>query len=214
MKLAAHPVAWDVARLQRLGVAAGLFLAVVAAVTAEGATTTRLEAQVLPSEPDILLMAPFFGLLLTSDVPRSQQAIGAHLTWSPDRRHGLAARYEWRWSSRVEPYDAGSLDVIRRIVGGDTAMIALTGGWARWGRRDHATLGLRAAWPFLGLDEDGSANFQAWVDIRYAVPSTSALRRREGVVWTHLMITYVVPMRWVGRRRSSDRRPPVGNARP
>jgi hypothetical protein len=143
-----------------------------------------------------LRVVPFFALPLTSDVSGSQQAVGAHVVWPAGTRQALAGRYEVRWTSDGRRYDVGSLDVAWRLVGNDTTMIAATGGWARWGRRDHATAGLRAVWPFVQLDEGGTLVLQGWFDARYAVPGARALAGGGGMIWTQLMLGVALRPEW------------------
>ena len=72
-------------------------------------------------------------------------------TGGSDQATGLCARYELRWTSDNRFYDAGSIDLCHRVVGNDTAEVAVTG-WARWDRTDYGTAGLRARWPLIHLD--------------------------------------------------------------
>lgn len=144
------------------------------------------------------VMVPFGGLPVVGGMGGVQQALGAHLLWPAGSPAGLSGRYELRWDSDSRFYDAGSADVWRRVAGNDTADIALTGGWARWDHVDYGTVGFRARWPFIRLEEGGSAAVQGWFDLRYALASMEEARHLDGRVWAELMVGFVLYVR-VGR---------------
>lgn len=136
-------------------------------------------------------VAPYVAIV-GAPIRTQQQSIGMHLIWPADRNTTLAARYEIRWAdSRVQ--DCGTIDLVQRLVGTDTASLALTGGWARWGHRNYTSVGGRAAWPFIAPEQGGSIALQAWIDVRYAVGSTREIVQFDGTSWITFMIVAVVP---------------------
>lgn len=142
-----------------------------------------------------LLVVPFGGLPSVEGTGGIHQAIGAHLLWPAGAPTGLCARYELRWTSDNRFYDAGSIDLCHRVVGNDTAEVAVTGGWARWDRTDYGTAGLRARWPIIHLDEGGTAAVQAWFDLRYAMADFDEMLGLDGKVWGELMLAVVLSVR-------------------
>lgn len=161
---------------------------------ARGQTGHRARAG-LGDEIGEFLLVPFGGLPIISGMGGVQQALGVHILWPPESSLHLAARYEGRISSRDQLYDAASLDLVHKLAGNDTASISVTAGWARWDRRDFATVGIRARWPFAPLEEGGSTAVQGWFDLRYVVPSPRESRSGGGV-WPEIMLAIVVPIRF------------------
>lgn len=177
-----------------LGVAACL----LSAVPASGQQHTIARAQGILLGPLEFYFVPYGGLPIVSGMGGVQQAIGAHVIWPAASRVALSTRYEVRWTADGAFYDAGSLDLIGRIAGTDTAAVSITGGWARWAGTDYSTIGVRLAWPFVPVPAGTFPVVRAWFDIRYAGRTAAELYATEGTSWVAFMLTFVLPTR-VGR---------------
>lgn len=117
------------------------------------------------------------------------------MLWPGRTRTALGARYEIRWTRQDAWYDAGSLDLVHRLAGTDTASVAVTGGWARWDRRDYGTVGARAALPLAPPASPGSAAVQLWFDLRAAFPGMRSLRAVDPTLWGQVMLVFTLPVR-------------------
>lgn len=141
-----------------------------------------------------VVVVPFVGvpnLRGSSD----QGAVGVHVLWPGRTRTALGARYEIRRTRDDAWYDAGSIDLVHRLAGTDTASVALTGGWARWDRSDYGTVGIRAALPMVPPAYPGASAVQLWFDLRAAFPGMRSLRAMDPTLWGQVMLAFVLPVR-------------------
>lgn len=145
-------------------------------------------------DPLELVVVPFAGLPNVRG-SSDQGALGIHMLWPGRTRMALSARYELRWTRDDAWYDAGSLDLVHRLAGSDTASVALTGGWARWDRSDYGTVGIRAALPMAPPAYPGASTVQLWFDLRTAFPGLRSLRTADPTLWGQVMLTFVLPVR-------------------
>lgn len=163
-----------------------VLLVVVLACT----TPAAAPAQSAFDRPPALLVMPYFGLPAAGADPG--QALGVHVIYPADTLVRVAGRLALHWDRDGRPGRIGSVDLVGRIVGTDTASVSLTGGWMRWDGRDRAAAGVRLAWPILPPEMAYAAAVLGSFDLRYAAATAHDAFAGDGRIWAELML--VVPL--------------------